>query len=572
MSEPSQSLIHHQKGSLLRGFPMQFSIFILIPLTILVILVVVISQSLHHTAMQSLVGDRDLRAVQASAETISGEFLSLKENLLEMNELITLPGDLKAPKDIFNMLLKVNGGQVFLISANGQITAAAPGASTDVAACITALGFSARSSELQPGNVIYSDPVPFNPSPLILFGTDSPSGEMLVTAVPAARLFDKGLNALVRGDATNVMIFNSQHDLIYQIGKPPEEQHYSYHPSVLKALAGENGVNYPDGTHGSHVVAYSPIQLVGWALLVDEKWEDIATPTLNITQNLPLIFIPILILAIAALWFGTRQIVLPLQKLEEISARLGRGDFSAARTSVGGIAEIRHLQLELDAMANELEKARASLHHYAGALTEGIERERAGLSRELHDETLQGIIALKQRLQMETGKQQPDIHSFVRLQEMAQASIDNLRRVLRGLRPVYLDDLGLKVALEMLAKETSEQSQIPVQFEWQGEVRRLDPQIELAFYRIAQEALSNVYRHSGASHAELVVTITETSITLRIEDNGKGFVPPDTVDASAQSGHYGLLGMSERADLIGAQWTVESEEGRGTRVTLKFDK
>jgi signal transduction histidine kinase len=566
MNKPVSSPVH-QKHTFLRGFSIQLFLFILIPAALILTLLVIVSQSIHHAAMQKLVGDRDLQAVQASAGTFSADILSIKENLLQMNLLITRPADLSNPDDLLTMLLKSNGGRVYLVTNSGIVLSFSPAAPADIAACIASLGFASRLDELKSGDVIYSDPVPFPSGALILLGTRSPAGAMLITAVPVEKVFSKALASLVRGDQTNVMIFNNRHEQIYQIGKPPQEQHYSYHPSVLKALAGEAGINYPEGTHGSHVVTYSPLQPVGWALLLDESWEDVASPSLNITQYLPLALIPLLILSLVALWLGTRQIVVPLQKLEKMAIGLGRGDYSPIHDPVGGIAEIRRLQADLESMADELEKARASLHHYAGLLTDGIEKERAGLSRELHDETLQGIIALKQRLQMEAAKDQPDEQTLIALQGMAQDSIDNLRRVLRGLRPVYLDDLGLKVALEMLAAEINEKDGIQVSFEWTGSELRFPPDVELTFYRIAQESLSNILHHSGAKHASLSVAVSGTVMKMIVEDDGHGFTVPQTADEFARQGHYGLLGMNERAELIGADLIIRST-GQGTKITL----
>lgn len=96
-----------------------------------------------------------------------------------------------------------------------------------------------------------------------------------------------------------------------------------------------------------HVVAYSPVRTVGWAIVTEESWEMVTSPTLRASQMVPLVLVPALLLAMLALWFGTRQIVRPLQKLESKAARLAWGDFQEIEKPVGGIAEIRDLQNEL---------------------------------------------------------------------------------------------------------------------------------------------------------------------------------------------------------------------------------
>ena len=115
-------------------------------------------------------------------------------------------------------------------------------------------------------------------------------------------------------------------------------------PGVTEALNGESGVNTIRGHHGDLVTAFSYIPQAGWALVLEENWQEIATPFLSTTQSAPLILVPLLVLALVALLFGARQIVQPLQKLEVKAASLAHGDFDAIREPVGGIAEIRNLQ------------------------------------------------------------------------------------------------------------------------------------------------------------------------------------------------------------------------------------
>jgi signal transduction histidine kinase len=166
------------------------------------------------------------------------------------------------------------------------------------------------------------------------------------------------------------------------------------------ALRGESGVSYVQVCDSEHVVTYSPIGPVGWALALEEPWETVDTPTLRTTQIAPLVLVPVLLLTLVALWFGLRWIVQPLQALESKAATLAWGEFSAIEQPVGGIAEIRRLQSELIHMARKVKAAQQSLHGYIGAITAGQEEERRRLARELHDDTIQSLIALKQRVQL----------------------------------------------------------------------------------------------------------------------------------------------------------------------------
>ncbi|HLE16161.1 MAG TPA: sensor histidine kinase, partial [Anaerolineales bacterium] len=197
--------------------------------------------------------------------------------------------------------------------------------------------------------------------------------------------------------------------------------------------------------------------------------------------------------------------------------------------------------------------------------------------RELHDDTLQALIALNQRVQLA----QLDVNggpasaglsrSLAEIQSLSDQTIQNLRRFTRALRPIYLEELGLSAALEMLARENSQPAGLAIQFRRAGTERRLPEAAELALYRIAQEALSNVIRHARASQAELIIDYQPGRVTLVMQDNGIGFSVPESPAEFAPSGHFGFLGMHERAEAIGARLEISSRPGQGTRVAVKLE-
>ena len=136
------------------------------------------------------------------------------------------------------------------------------------------------------------------------------------------------------------------------------------------------------------------------------------------------------------------------------------------------------------------------------------------------------------------------------------------------MRPIYLEDLGLVTALEMLARETSQNNHLVVDFRKTGQERRLSREVELSLYRIAQEALNNIVKHSKATHADLKIAFDSAIIKMEVSDNGNGFLVPKSPTELAPSGHFGLLGVHERADLIGARLEIESILGKGTRLRV----
>jgi signal transduction histidine kinase len=110
----------------------------------------------------------------------------------------------------------------------------------------------------------------------------------------------------------------------------------------------------------------------------------------------------------------------------------------------------------------------------------------------------------------------------------------------------------------------------PVNFQKSGQERRLSREVELSLYRIAQEALNNVIKHSKATHAELKIAFEDVEVLMEVSDNGNGFNVPTSPTEFAPSGHFGLMGIHERADLIGARLEIESILGGGTRLKVRL--
>ena len=192
---------------------------------------------------------------------------------------------------------------------------------------------------------------------------------------------------------------------------------------------------------------------------------------------------------------------------------------------------------------------------------EGAEQERRRWARELHDETLQGLGALQMMLATAVRESSPEKRDAIVLKasEQTRAEIDRLRRLIVELRPAELDELGLEPALEALAhRRGGDGLEVSVQADLDGE--RLAPALESAIYRIVQEALTNAAKHAGSSHATVSVAAAGSAIELRISDDGRGF------DVEAPSSGYGLVGMSERAALLGGHLEVASAAGEGTTV------
>ncbi len=222
----------------------------------------------------------------------------------------------------------------------------------------------------------------------------------------------------------------------------------------------------------------------------------------------------------------------------------------------------------------EERQLRQNMEYYIKQVTKAQEDERLRISRELHDDTAQALATLSRGLDsLSTGEKEltkPVIKRLGKLHEMADSALDGVRRFSQDLRPPILDDLGLVPALEWLITDLEKGYDMATKVDITGSRRRLSPEIELTVFRIAQEVLSNIRRHSQASSVEMSLDFGADALTLIISDNGEGFNIPDRTSDLALSGKLGIIGMRERARLIGGTLIVQSEKGTGTTVTLRI--
>lgn len=210
-----------------------------------------------------------------------------------------------------------------------------------------------------------------------------------------------------------------------------------------------------------------------------------------------------------------------------------------------------------------------SLRFYLGQITRAQENERQRIARELHDETAQGLIELSRRVDALAVNpeelSETTIERLEKLQERIEDLLQGVRRFSRDLRPSVLDDLGLLPALNGLLAELKEHA-IESRLETTGVSRRLPPDTELALFRIAQEAINNIKKHAQASEVVATVEFQETRVRLTIQDNGCGFRLAGRTSDLVSMGRFGLVGMEERAHLLGGYLKVLSGLDFGTIV------
>lgn len=218
----------------------------------------------------------------------------------------------------------------------------------------------------------------------------------------------------------------------------------------------------------------------------------------------------------------------------------------------------------------EVQRRQDAVHRLLARVVSAQEEERKRVARELHDETGQALttlgLGLRRLGDRASGAERKQISE---LHRTAAFALEGVARLAVALRPAALDELGLVPALEDLAERVTHSSGLPVDIETIGiGGERYSHEVEVILYRVVQEALTNVCRHSGAEHASVLVQRRDGSILVAVEDDGKGL---DLCEIERQPPEraLGIFGMRERAELVGGEVTIESEPGRGTTVYLR---
>ena len=210
-----------------------------------------------------------------------------------------------------------------------------------------------------------------------------------------------------------------------------------------------------------------------------------------------------------------------------------------------------------------LERLEAERRRASNAALTAQERERARVARDLHDEVNQALTGLLLRLEAAREKAPPGLAGeLAEIRALASQAMQELLALARQLRPTALDDLGLEAALAGNVRELTNQGAVEATFEADGELAALPENAQLVVYRVAQEALSNAVRHSGAEHVRVSLRRENGTAALSVADDGRGFTFDQATDG------LGIAGMRERALLVGGEFQIESRPGIGTRVRL----
>ena len=399
-------------------------------------------------------------------------------------------------------------------------------------------------------------------------------------------------------------------DLILSSSLPGQDIEQVTHWEVIhlldqKRLSGiEKHANPKDGEE-AHLVAFAPLAWVPWGVvLVETEGKALMLP--RIMGRRLLMVSGLAVLVAAGLIFGfTRQIVSPLRRLAATAQRFGSGDLEApipamGQDEIGRLAEslntMRHqlkdaqgeirqrnqeLEQRVKQRTNELEELYQQLSErdkergdLLGKIITAQEEERRRIARELHDEVSQTLTGLVMSLGSAEALLTRDPAAVRQrlesLRGLTSEAVEEVRRLIRDLRPSLLDDLGLVAAIGWYVENYLAPAGVKAELETQGFKRRLPPTVEITLFRVVQEAITNIVKHAQAKTARIHLHVTHSAIVGSIEDDGVGF-NEDTLRSERRKGMtVGLLGMEERINLLEGKLNIESKPGEGTRVHFEI--
>jgi len=254
---------------------------------------------------------------------------------------------------------------------------------------------------------------------------------------------------------------------------------------------------------------------------------------------------------------SNKNLLAEITRLKEVENSLRTSEETASLL----LGQAREMQDEMRSLSRRLITAQ--------------EDERRRISRELHDviaQTLAGINVRLAVLRSQSVANNEDFHEKIEITErLVEQSVEIVHRFASDLRPVILDDIGLIPALKTCINSFSEVYGIEVKSSVSRSVEELNNSALTTLYRIAQEALANIGRHSEASIVNFELRPNKSSFRMKITDNGQGFASPETTSAR-QSTRLGILGMRERAEMVGGTFQIESVVGKGTVILVKIPR
>ncbi|MBI2866596.1 MAG: HAMP domain-containing protein [Chloroflexi bacterium] len=345
-----------------------------------------------------------------------------------------------------------------------------------------------------------------------------------------------------------------------------------------------------DDTFEAHVMAVVPLGSSPFYVILEQPIDVALAVPMQLRQRILLIAILGFVATLLVAWVTTRHVVKPTEQLTAAAQRMAGGDLESP-VKVNAQDEVGRLAESLDAMRQQLRDAyqqisrtkedlevqvkerTARLTEVLGKVISAQEEERRRLARELHDETAQTIGALSialDRARYGLRDALPEtVEQIQEAQGIARRLLEGMRRLILDLRPTALEDLGLVPAIRWYAETHLQERGVKTAVEVDQPAVRLPAHLEVALFRIVQEAINNVAKHSHARQAHIRLFFYDSVARIVVADDGQGFNVASVFRPSPSGQSVGLLGMQERTRLLGGRMDIHSEEGKGTQITVE---
>jgi len=342
--------------------------------------------------------------------------------------------------------------------------------------------------------------------------------------------------------------------------------------SVLNAFNGKTGYDIvKDYRDISCLSSYSKVNIEGlhWVILAEIDEKEAMIPVYSIRNNILLLSIIIAASVFIFAFLISRKITHPLKKLQKASEQIGTGNYNvtvevSSRDEIGFLTEtFNRMTLRLKKQSNQIEEEKTKR---MSSLIDGQEMERQRLSRDLHDSLGQSLLTVKIKLEQAKNanveKNQQIIHET---QELLRDTIQEIRNISNDLMPPVLEAFGMEQGLKNLCKDTAKNTDISIKYISENIPDSLDKRVQIYVYRIAQEAINNITKHSAATEASLKISCNQNLISLIISDNGKGF----DIEKNDTNGN-GIMNIKERVELLKGECKFYSSLGKGTQINIKI--
>jgi signal transduction histidine kinase len=343
---------------------------------------------------------------------------------------------------------------------------------------------------------------------------------------------------------------------------------------VREALNGNTGTNVIQDYRGITVLSsFSKVDIPGldWAILAEIDEKEAMVPIDSIRNNILYLSVLISLLLFAFVFIIARRISLPIIKLKEAANHITRGDYDVFVEDIVSSDEIGSLIDAFNEMSLKIKEQTENLKlersMRLSSMIDGQELERQRLSRELHDGLGQSILAIKMHLErMTNASSDKSKQIMAELQVLFTNTISEVRSISNNLMPAVLNEFGLVDALKNLFREVNLNTGIHIEFDYEEFELEIEDKINTYLYRICQEALNNIIKHSEAKSAEINIKSNDNNVYLRIRDDGKGF----NYDEERKLCGNGISNMKERVHLLNGNIEINSQNGKGTIIHLNI--